>query len=124
MDESELRRRFDELREADKERAPDFAHTYGRAQARARARARQSWRATLRVRPVVIGAAAAVAIAAIGLTYSRSLSPPAAAPEIMTWRAPTDTLLQTPGRELLGEMPALAASVLDKMIPTHSARGT
>jgi len=33
MDESELRRRFAELREADRERAPSFAQTYGRARA-------------------------------------------------------------------------------------------
>ena len=123
MDENELRRRFAELREADQERAPGFAHIYGRAQARARARARQSWRATRRVRPLVIGAAAAVALAAIGLTYSRSVSPSAVAPEIVTWRAPTDVLLRTPGSELLGAMPALGASVLDKMIHTPSEKG-
>jgi len=37
---------------------------------------------------------------------------------IATWRAPTDVLLRTPGSELLGTMPALNKSVLDKMIPT------
>lgn len=123
LDESELRRRFTQLRAADQERAPGFAHIYGRARARARARARQSWRVTLRVRPLVIAAAAAVAIAAIGLTYSRSVAPSAVAPEIVTWRAPTDVLLRTPGSELLTWMPALSASVLDKMIPTLSEKG-
>jgi hypothetical protein len=123
MDESDLRRRFAQLREADQERAPGFAHIYGRARAQGRARARQSWRGMLRVRPLVIGAAAAVAIAAIGLTYSRSVSSSAVAPEIVTWRAPTDALLRTPGSELLTAMPALGASVLDKMIPTLSEKG-
>jgi len=116
MDESELRRRFAELREADRERAPSFAQTYGRA--------RRSWRATLRVRPLVIGAAAAVAIVAVWIAHARSLSPSAVTPTIVTWRAPTDVLLRTPGSELLGAMPALGASVLDTMIPTPSKRGT
>jgi hypothetical protein len=117
MDESELRRRFTQLREADRERAPSFAQTYGRA------RARRSWRATLRVRPLVIGAAAAVAIATVWLAHARSFSPSAVTPTIATWRAPTDVLLRTPGSELLGAMPALGASVLDTMIPTPSKRG-
>jgi hypothetical protein len=117
MDESELRRRFAQLREADRERAPSFARIYSLA------RARRSWRATLRVRPLVIGAAAAVAIAAVWLAHARSFSPSAVTPTIATWRAPTDVLLRTPGSELLGAMPALGASVLDTMIPTPSKRG-
>jgi len=111
MDENELRRSFAQLREADREYGPSFAQTYGRV------RARRSWRATLRVRPLAIGAAAAVMIAAVWLAYSRSFSPSAVTPTIVTWRAPSDVLLQTPASELLGTMPALGASVLDTMIP-------
>ncbi len=118
MDDSEIRQRFAQLREADQESAPGFAQTYGRA------RASRSLRATRRVRPPVIATAAAVVIAALGLAYARSFSPPLTAPEIATWRAPTDVLLRTPGSELLGEMPALGASVLDTMIPKPSNRGT
>ena len=118
MDESELRRRFVQVREADRERAPSFAQTYGRA------RARRRWRARLRVRPLVTGAAAAVAIAAVWLAHARSFSPSAATPAIATWRAPTDVLLQTPGSELLGAMPALGTSILDEIIPVPSNRGT
>jgi hypothetical protein len=118
MDDSEIRQRFAQLREADQDSAPSFAQTYGRA------RAPRSLRATLRVRPLVIGAAAAVVIAAVALAYARSFSPSATAPEIATWRAPTDVLLRTSGSELLGEMPALGASVLDTMIPKPSNRGT
>jgi hypothetical protein len=118
IDESEIRSRFAQLREADMDRAPGFAQTYGRA------RAAKSGRATLRVRPLALGAAAAVAIAAIWLAQTRSFSPSAAAPAIATWRAPTDVLLQTPGSELLGEMPALGRSILDEMIPLPSNRGT
>ena len=118
IDEGELRRRFAQLREADRDRAPSFAQTYGRR------RARRSWRARVRARPIVIGAAAAVAIAAVWLTYSRSFATSAATPTIATWRAPTDVLLRTPGSELLAARPALGASVLDTMIPTPSNRGT
>jgi hypothetical protein len=118
MDDSEIRQRFAQLREADQERAPSFAQTYGHA------RARRSWRATLRSRPLLIGAAAVIVIAAISFAYSRSLSHSAAASSIATWRAPTDVLLRTPGSELLGAMPALGASVLDTMIPNLSNRGT
>ena len=117
MDEGELRRRFVQQREADRERTPTFAQTYGRA------RARRSWRGRLRVRPLVIGAAAAVAIATVWLAHARSFSPAAVTPTISTWRAPTDVLLRTPGSDLLGEMPALGTSVLDTMIPTHSKTG-
>jgi hypothetical protein len=117
LDERELRSRFAQLREADRAGTPSFAQTYGRAHSH------RSLRATWRVRPLVIATAAAVVIAAIGLAYARSLPPSAATPEIATWRAPTDVLLQTPGSELLGEMPALGASVLDTMIPKPSDRG-
>ena len=118
MDETEIRNRFAELREAERVRAPGFAQIYGRA------RARGIWVATHRVRPFVIAAAAAIAIVAFSLAHSRSLSHSAATPAIATWRAPTDVLLRTPGSELLGTMPALSTSVLDKMIPTPSNRGT
>ena len=117
IDESEIRDRFAQLRESDRERAPGFAQTY------ARARTRRSVGATLRVRPLVIGAAAAVVIAAVWLASSRSFSPSTTTPAIASWRAPTDILLRTPGSEVLGAMPALGASVLDKMISTPSNRG-
>ena len=117
-DDNELRRSFARMRDADREQAPSFAQTWESARTRTRRHV------TLGARPVVIGAAAAVLIVAGWLEHSRSISPPAAAPAIGTWRAPTDVLLRTPGIELLGAMPALGASVLDKMIPTHSMRGT
>jgi len=118
IDESELRRRFAQLREADRERAPSFARIYGGASTR------RSWRATLRIRQLLIGATAAVAIAAVWLARERLVSPFAVEPSIVTWRAPTDVFLRTPGSELLAAMPALGASVLDTMIPLPSNRGT
>ena len=117
MDESELRRRFVQLREADRERAPSFARTYGRL------RARRSWHTRLRLQPLVHGVAAAAAFAVVGIAHARSFSPAAVTPTISTWRAPTDVLLRTPGSDLLGEMPALGTSVLDTMIPTPSKTG-
>ena len=117
MDDSEIRDWFAELREADRAHAPGFAQTF------ARARARESWRARQRVRPLVIAVAAGVLIAAIWLGHSRSFSPITTTPTIATWRAPTDVLLTTPGSELFGTMPALGASVLDKMIHTPSKKG-
>jgi hypothetical protein len=121
MEDKEIRQRFAELRESDRERAPSFAQTYARAHTRRRLGA------MLRVRPLVIGAAAAVVIAVVWLANARSFSPHTVTPTIAAiaaWRAPTDVLLRTPGSELLGAMPALGASVLDKMISTPSNRGT
>jgi hypothetical protein len=121
MDENEIRQRFAQLREADRERAPGFAQIYGRA------RARRSSRANPRVRPLAIGAAAAVVIAAVWLANARSFSRSTHTTTIAAigeWRAPTDVLLRTPGSELLGTMPALGESVLDKMMSLPSKRGT
>jgi hypothetical protein len=118
MDDNELRRQFAELRKADKDRAPAFAQIYGRARARA------SLRRTPRPRPLLLAAAAVVVIVALSLAYGRSTTPSTTTPAIATWRAPTDILLQTPGSELLGVMPALSKSILDEMIPVPSNKGT
>jgi len=118
IDDNDLRHRFSQLREADRERTPTFAQTQQRA------RARSASRVSTFVRPVAIGAVATVLIATIWMARGRSFSHSESAPAIATWRAPTDVLLDTPGSELLAEMPALGASVLDKMIPTPSMRGT
>ncbi len=121
IDENGIHQRFAQLRESDRESAPSFAKTYGGA------RTRRSMSAASGVRPLVIGAAAAFVIAAVWLANARPFSPRTAPPTIAaiaTWRAPTDVFLRTPGSELLGTMPALGASVLDKMIPTPTNRGT
>ena len=118
MDERELRRSFEQLREADRDRVPGFAQISERARTRRRLRVPQ------RLRPLVIGAAVAVAILSFFQARGRSLAPAAATPAITTWRAPTDVFLTAPGIELLGSMPTLGASVLDKMIPTPSNKGT
>ena len=76
MDESEIRQRFAQLREADRESAPGFAQTY------ASARSRRSSPAMQRVRPLVIAAAAAVVIAAVWIANARSFSPHTVTPTI------------------------------------------
>jgi ferric-dicitrate binding protein FerR (iron transport regulator) len=124
MDDNELRRQFAELRDADKEHAPAFVQIYGRARARVSERRMPRPRRTPRVRPLVLAAAAAGVIVALSLAYGRSTTPSTTAPAIANWRAPTDVLLQTPGSELLGVMPALSKSILDEMIPTTSNKGT
>jgi len=118
MDDNELRRRFAQLRESDRERAPTFVQTYQRRDAGSTSR---PW---LAKRALGIGAAAAVLVAAVWMARASSVPHSGTTPAIVTWRAPTDVLLDTPGSELLGAMPALSASVLDKMIPTHSMRGS
>jgi hypothetical protein len=115
MDENEFRSRFAQLREDDRKRAPSFAQTFRRV------RAQRSALTILRMRPLLIGAAAAVAVAATWVTHARQFGPLAA--PIATWRAPTDVFLPTSGSEMLTEMPALGASVLDTMIPTPSNTG-
>jgi hypothetical protein len=117
IDESELRQRFARLREVDREFLPGFAQTYERA------RTRRRLRATMAMRPLMIGAAAVVVIAAVVLGRGRSLSSSETAPAITTWRAPTDVFLRAPGTELLSALPALGTSVLDQIVPTPSQKG-
>jgi hypothetical protein len=114
IDDNDLGRRFSRLRNADRAQAPSFTQTYQRARRRSSAAPRG----------ILIGAAAAIVIAAISIGHARSRSQTETAPAITTWRAPTDVFLWTPGSELLGAMPALGASVLDTMIPKPSMRGT
>ena len=113
MDESELRRHFARLRDADQRQRMSFTETYGRA---------RPARATLRVRTLVIGAAAVLAVSAVWLAGSRSGSSGDAS-TIASWRAPTDVFLKMPGNALLGVMPALGTSILDTMIPALSTKG-
>jgi len=118
MDEKEIRRHFAQMREAERAQLPSFAQTYGRARAQRRSAA------GIRVRPLMLGAAAAIVITTLWLVKARSFSPITVTPAIATWRAPSDVLLHTPGSEILSTMPALGASVLDKIISTPSNRGT
>jgi hypothetical protein len=93
MNDSELRNAFHRLRDAEIARAPRF-HVTGSAP-------RWSWN----WRPAL--AAAALLLIVITLFV---LPPRRRAPEvgsIVTWKAPTDVLLRTPGSELLSTVPRI-----------------
>lgn len=106
LDDDGLRRRFDELRSADRLRAPAFDAVLTGP----RGAARRSYR----VRPLMLAAAAIVVTAGVwrGMRDASVL----AAPPIVAWRPATDMLLPTTASALLGEMPPLRSSVLDSIL--------
>lgn len=117
MYEKKIRELFAEARDADRKRAPGFAAIYTRL------RSADSHSPTARLRPMILGAAAAGLIAVAWLARDRSVSPSLMTPTIASWQAPTDVLLHTPGSELFGAMPPLGASVLDALLPTSANKG-
>ena len=112
----ELTRLFSEWRLADEASAPGFRQFIERARAGRKdsdptpgvREGRWAWRAA-------VAAAASLALA-IGLYLLRA-SPeprlPSNAPTLAEWKAPSDVLLQTPGKELLGLVPVLFPRSLD-----------
>ncbi len=106
----ELTRLFAEQRRADEASAPGFHELVARARARTKGRdiagqtpeGRWAWRAAL--------AAAASFALAVGISILRPPPAPSLPPDAVTiasWKAPSDVLLQTPGAELLGQVPVL-----------------
>jgi hypothetical protein len=93
-----LRRRFAALRREEEQHAPEFARLW---QARAGAR---------RLRARWFAATACLLIALLAFLWTRSAK---RRPEektvasITEWKAPTDFLLETPGRELLRTVPQI-----------------
>ena len=101
FEDDDLRRRFATLRAEEEARAPRFVASYA-AQARQRSG----------IPGKLIAATACVAII-VAAAFWRPSSPrregqPVAA--LAQWKAPTDFLLQTPGRELLQTVPTLGTS--------------
>jgi hypothetical protein len=86
MNDEQLRGAFAELRRAETAHVPSF---------RLRARAR---------RPYLRFAFAIVLLIALAVVMIPRRAPQ---PSLSAWRAPTDFLLQTPGRELLHSVPDL-----------------
>jgi hypothetical protein len=124
----EIARRFEERRLADEAAATDLEALLARPPRR---HAVQAW-AIRRLAFV----AAALAAAASAVFVLRNVRPwhggapessdlPPAAMELAAWKAPTDTLLQTPGTDLWTSVPDLApdASVLETGIPLASTKG-
>jgi len=93
-DDDDLREAFAALRREDGKTAPSFEAL--------RARARPRRRAPLGG----LLAAASVAAALLGIVV-RGPDPPPPAAELESWIAPTDFLLDTPGREILGTVPRI-----------------
>jgi hypothetical protein len=100
MDES-LRSRFEELRAQERASVPDFEALLADAPRRIR-----------HARLLTGSVAIAAAIAAI-LLWPRHIHHEVAPLSITQWHAPTDFLLNTPGSDLLGELPPLDQSVLN-----------
>ena len=102
-DDRNLRERFARQRSEEARDVPDFARAWAAAQQRGR-------RPPRRGRLVLLTAGAAAAAVAMVLLWHPSPPPlpPSAStsPSLEQWRAPTDFLLQTPGRELLSGVPA------------------
>lgn len=113
IDDEELRRHFDALRDVDRARVPAFATLSHRASA-----ARPTTPTGARwVLVGGLGAAAAAAMLAVQVHRRQEEQWLRAAAEISNWRAPTDALLEVSNRGVLGEPATFRASVLDSIIP-------
>jgi hypothetical protein len=100
MNDDRLREHFASLRRAEEARAPSFERVIGRPPRRSN----RGWWG-------VGGAASALAVVTVVLVRMSHPHGPrtiaASAPMLADWRAPTDFLLDTPGRELLHTIPDL-----------------
>lgn len=98
----ELERAFAALRAEDRRSAPDFERLLARQPAGAGSR-----RSARRLR--LAAAAATVLVLAVGaaLWWTRPAGDemPVDTGPLIAWRAPTDVLLDTPGRSLLADLP-------------------
>lgn len=93
-DDSDLREAFQELRREDAEQLPAFGALLADAGRRRHVGSR-----------AVLAAAALVATVVAGALLRRPAPQPPAAEAIGHWIAPTDFLLNTPGREMLETVP-------------------
>lgn len=99
----DLREAYSALREEDRRHTPDLERLLTRPLPRRRT-VPAPWK------PILAAAVVLALVAAAALWW---LPPPEGvegdptAGALLAWRAPTDVLLETPGRSLLGEVPAL-----------------
>jgi hypothetical protein len=103
---SELGRLFSELRRADEASAPPFRRLLERARAARGAPSRPRLLPFAALSVVIAAAALAVVLYRRPALQTASRERPVA---VSQWRSPTDWLLQTPGSELLSELPELPA---------------
>ena len=109
-----LRRRFAALRRDEEQYAPEFAGLwYARAGARRQGKARvgtRRWVARAGTQARWFAATACALIALLAFFWIRSaqrLAEEKTVASITDWKAPTDFLLETPGRELLRTVPEI-----------------
>ena len=105
-EEKDLARLFEELRRADVASAPRFREVLGRKKS-----ARASSRALSRRLAAAAVLAAGTLAAVLLLPARRRAMERDPGTAIARWESPTDWLLQTPGGQLLEEVPALAEPV-------------
>lgn len=103
-EEHELRKAFAALREDDRRHTPELERLLSRPITR-RQTAPVPWK------PILAGAAVAAAVTLMIAVLRWQSSPfgvedNTTAVALAAWRAPTDVLLETPGRSLLAEVPA------------------
>ena len=104
----EIARLFQAQQEADEALAPPFREIVGRPVRRAR---------SVRSFRLAAAAAGALVVAALALLPHRAPPPlpESDAVALASWKAPSDVLLQTPGSDLLSQMPALASPVPESL---------
>ena len=111
-DDSDLRRQFASLRRAESASVPSFERVIGIAKRRSSG---PGWR---------IAGAACLLMMVMGGVIFRASRPPEApttgvsVPTLADWRAPTDFLLDTPGRELLHTIPDLGRRTSTHLDPS------
>jgi hypothetical protein len=96
-EDDDLRRAFAELRRADAESAPAYDRVRGRP---------QGVRVEVPTGTLLVAASLVAAVIA-GLAVRRPAPPPPAFVSLEHWTAPTDFLLETPGREILHGEPGI-----------------
>jgi hypothetical protein len=102
----EIARLFEEKRRSDETFAPPLRELLARSRAHRARRARPARRILLAAATVILIAASAVLLRPKPRRAPEAQLP-AVATQIAAWKAPTDILLQTPGSDLLSQIPVL-----------------
>jgi hypothetical protein len=121
-EDDDLRRRFQALAASDARSTPALSRTMRAARARA-ARASAAEKATRR-RWITAGLLGAVATAAAAIIVVKREPPPLIDLSTAHWVAPTDFLLNTPGRSLLRTVPGFSVTPFESSARAASPRRT